>query len=103
MAWTTRDGESVVTLTGEHDLATRDMVEITLRAAAAGSSQVVVDLAACTFIDCSVIGVINETAATTRVVVYAPEETPGTVRLLLELVDTQTSVVHPWYEIHEGR
>jgi hypothetical protein len=97
--WTARDGEAIVVLTGEHDLATRDVVEMTLRAASAGSSRLVVDLSACTFIDCSVIAVINDAAASVPVAVHAPEETAATVRLLLALVEEQASIVHPAYAL----
>jgi hypothetical protein len=102
VAWTTVNGEAIVTLTGEHDLATRDMIEIMLRTAASGASHVIVDVSGCTFIDCSVIGAINDAAASIPVAVFAPEETAPTVRLLLDLVDAQASVVHPAYALEAG-
>jgi hypothetical protein len=100
VSWTTTaDGEAIVILTGEHDLATRDLVEIALRTASVGCSRVVVDVSACTFIDCSVIGVINDAATSVPVAVHAPEETASTVRLLLDLVEAQTEIVHPSYAL----
>jgi len=56
-------GLAVVTLEGEHDLSTREVLAGALQRAAAHSN-VVVDLSLCTFMDSTVINVLISTANT---------------------------------------
>ena len=80
-----RDGMALVTLTGEHDLATLPDVEAALRDASAQGGPIVVDLSECTFIDCAVTRAIR-CWGDGMVVVVAAEDTAGVVRRLLQLV-----------------
>ncbi len=90
---------AVVLLRGEHDLATRDAIGATLDPL---EGDVLVDLAACTFIDSSVIGILLASADRLRgeghhldLVAPAANET---VRRVLEIVDIASVVT-----VHERR
>jgi anti-anti-sigma factor len=80
-----RGTATVVALSGEHDLATLSAVERALREATGRGAQTIVDLTACTFIDCAVARAISR-AENGNVAVVAPPATAGTVRRLLQLV-----------------
>ena len=58
-------GLAIVTLEGEHDLSTRELLTEALQEAAAHSN-VLVDLSPCTFMDSTVINVLISTAQSVR-------------------------------------
>jgi len=86
-----RGTATVVALSGEHDLATLSAVEGALREAIGRGAQTIVDLTACTFIDCGVARAISR-AENGNVAIVAPPATAGTVRRLLQLVGAPLTV-----------
>jgi anti-anti-sigma factor len=82
----------IVTLRGEHDVASSDAVSLAL-AAARGYGNILVDLAGCTFVDSSLIHALLVAAKRARQLhgaleVVLPEE-PNAVRRTLEIANVQ--------------
>ena len=80
-----RSDATVVTLAGEHDLATLGSVRAALDDATRGGRAVIVDLSPCAFIDCAVAHEICRVSNRTPVTVRVTDGTATIVRRLLEL------------------
>jgi anti-anti-sigma regulatory factor len=80
-----QDDVTVVSLLGEHDLATLGRVEAALAAAVARGLRVVIDLSPCEFIDCAIAGAFSGLDGATTSIVVGPA-TPASVRRLLDLL-----------------
>lgn len=85
----TTTGSAIVTLGGEHDLAGVPRLESMLRAAIDTHMPVVVDLAACTFIDSTIITTIVHASQQPNLdgfALYVPPTTAPALRRTLEIV-----------------
>ena len=80
-----RGDATVVTLAGEHDLATLGSVRAVLEDATRGGGAVIVDLSPCAFIDCAVAHEICRVSKRTPVTVLVTDGAATVVRRLLEL------------------
>ena len=80
-----RGDATVVTLAGEHDLATLASVRAVLDDATRGGDAVIVDLAPCAFIDCAVAREICRVSNGKPVTVLVTDGAAAVVRRLLEL------------------
>lgn len=96
---TQRDGMHVVALSGEHDLATRDVIHAAIEPLLAAGAQVVVDLTGAEFIDSSIIGVLvachqqAETEPGAVLAIVVPRH--GVVRRVLDV--TGLAAIMPLY------
>jgi anti-anti-sigma regulatory factor len=86
IALTSHQAGHIVVLEGEHDLATLPALESALRQVAGGRGSVVVDLSACTYVDCATVGTITGSSASPLAIFVADTAAP-IVRRLLEILD----------------
>jgi hypothetical protein len=76
-----------VVLEGEHDLSTLPALESALQQAMGGGSPVIVDLSACTYVDCATIGAITGAPTASPVAIFVADTAALIVRRVLEVLD----------------